>query len=105
MILDSPPHVARIYLQETTTDSYDNVIHRPSSTFVEVACLITPMSSRRDREDSRVDNTYKLIARDAPLGVWSRVVWNDRSFSVDEVKLFDVSSGTRHIEAVLREER
>jgi hypothetical protein len=50
------------------------------------------------------DTTMKLIARDAPLGPWSRVEWNGTTYSADDVKLYDVTESTRHIEATLREE-
>jgi hypothetical protein len=103
LILDSPPHVATIFVEETVSDTYSNVIKRPSTTGVEVACLITPQSSRRDTSrDSRTHDTFPFIARDAPIGTWSRVQWNGHTFSVDAVERHNASPATAHVSAILR---
>jgi hypothetical protein len=104
-LLDSAaPHVVIVFVEETVTDTHGNTIKRPSATGVEVKCIVTPQANRPDRVDSRADTTMKMIARDAPLGPWSRVEWNDRTFSVEDTRFHNVSEQTKHVEAMLREE-
>jgi hypothetical protein len=116
-ILDHGPHTVTIYLEETVTDSYGNTVKRPSATGVVVTgCLVTPLSSSRGAfpalqvtQGQRVDQAFRFVARDAPLGWWSRVVWDDghkvRNLTVLGGPLVTVSSGaTRHVSATLHEE-
>lgn len=116
-ILDNGPHTVTIFVEETVTDSYGNQIKRPSATGVVVkGCLVQPLSSSRGAfpalsvtQGQRVDTAFKLIARDAPLGWWSRVVWND-GFKTHNLTVlggplrYVTSDGTAHIKATLHEE-
>ena len=117
--LDHGPHTVTIYLEETVTDSYGNEVRRPSATGVKVTgCIVQPLSSARGAfpamsvtQGQRVDNAYKFMARQAPLGWWSRVVWHhpdgrDRSMTVlGGPLLYEASPETRHVSATLHEER
>lgn len=106
MILDSPPHIATIYVEETYTDTYGNEQRRPSTNGVLVKCMVSPIRSTREVSQlGRIEETYKLIARTAPLAHWSRVEWNDMTLTVDEIKRYELGSPTDHVEAVLRRER
>jgi hypothetical protein len=92
-ILDNPPHTATVFVQEEAQDSYGNQITRPSNVGVEIRCLVTPNANRRDLTDARPDETYRLIARQGPIGFWSRVVlYNGLSCTVDELKRFEFGS-------------
>lgn len=51
MLLDDGPHIAVVYPEETVTDSHGNTIKRPAATGTTIRCIITPISSRRDKED------------------------------------------------------
>jgi hypothetical protein len=105
MILDSPPHVAKIFIEETVTDSYGNSRRQPSTNSVEVRCLISPKSSHRDNtNDLRMHELYTLITREAPIGNWSRVTFDDKSCSVDSIERHNVSPATAHVRAILRRE-
>jgi hypothetical protein len=102
-ILYDPPHVVTVFPDETYTDSYRNVQRRPATNGVAVPCLMTPHTNARDSsQGGPIDTTYKLIARTAPIGNYSRVQWNSMNFSVDSVKYFDHSPETSHVECVLR---
>jgi hypothetical protein len=104
--LYNPPHIATVYAEESAIDSYGNSIKRASSTGVVVRCAITPSSSSRDtNQGGPIDATYRFIARSAPIGSWSRVEWNNITFTVDSVKYFDLTPESTHVEAVLRQER
>lgn len=116
--IDVGPHTVTIYLEEKVTDSYGNEVKRPSSTGVVVTgCQVQPLSSSRGAfpalsitTGQRVDNAYRFMARQAPLGWWSRVVWHhpdgrDRSMTVlGGPLLYEASPMTRHVSATLHEE-
>ena len=117
-MLDVGPHTVTIYLEETVRDTYDNVVKRPSQVGVVVRhCLVQPLSSSRGAfpalsvtQGQRVDNAYRFMSREAPLGWWSRVVWHhpdgrDRNLTVlGGPLLYESSPGTRHVSATLHEE-
>jgi hypothetical protein len=116
-LLDHGPHTVTVYVEEEFTDSYGNVVRRPSETGAVVkGCLVTPLSSSRGAfpaldvaQGQRVDQAFKFLARSAPLGWWSRVVWTHggrtRNLAVLGGPLEHVASdGTRHISATLQEE-
>lgn len=113
------PHTVTVYLEETVTDFEGNVVKRPSTTGVVVTgCFIQPVASARGAfaalkvaggQDVLV--AYKLIAKYAPVGWWSRVVWvdddgNTRKFSIlggPQARYFSPMSG--HVSCTLQEER
>jgi hypothetical protein len=77
-------------------------------------CIVSPLSSSRGAfpalsvtQGQRVDNAYRFMARDAPLGWWSRVVWHhpdgrNRSMTVLGGPLKYASSPeTTHVSATL----
>ena len=117
-MLDNGPHTVTIYLEERVIDSYGNEVKTPSGPPVTISgCRVQPLSSSRGAfpalsvtTGQRVDNAYKFIARSAPLGWWSRVIWHhpdgrDRSLTVlGGPLLHEDSPATRHISATLHEE-
>jgi hypothetical protein len=118
LTLDNGPHTVTIYLEERVTDTYGNEVKRPSTTAVTVTgCIVSPLSSSRGAfpalsvtQGQRVDNAYRFMARDAPLGWWSRVIWHhpdgrDRSMTVLGGPLkYATSPETTHVSATLHEE-
>lgn len=111
-LLDHGPHTVTVYLEEEVVDSRGNTIRRPSATAVTVSgCWMQPVSSERVDQLSvtqgqRVDASWRLIARDAPVGWWSRVDWAGKRFSVAGGPLVrEFSDWTRHVTVTLREER
>lgn len=120
-MLDNPPHTVTVFPEEEFTDSRGNAARRPAETGVVVRCYMHPISSSRGafpavdvRQGQRVDAAWKLVARDAPLGWWSRVVWPASGGSPVDGLVLTVLGGpllrrssaqTRHISATLMEER
>lgn len=120
-LLDNPPHTVTVFPEEEVEDSRGNAVRRPSATGVPVRCYMHPISSSRGafpaidpKQGQQVDATWKLVARDAPLGWWSRVVWSAAGGSpVDGLSLTVLggpllrrsSATTRHISVTLMEER
>jgi hypothetical protein len=102
-ILDQGPHTVVVYPEETVTDSYGNTIKRPSAVGVLVTgCLVAPVSASR-QADGGFATWVKLPARDAPLGPWSRVEHDGKSYVVESGPNFhDASPTTRHVSATLQ---
>lgn len=117
-LIDNGPHTVRVYPEERTTDSRGNEVRRPSDTAVTVGgCMMQPLASTRGafpaidvRLGQRVDAAYRLMARKAPLGWWSKVEWDTPNGTIVMTvlggPLLHVSSdGTTHVSATLQEER
>jgi hypothetical protein len=117
-LIDNGPHTVRVYPEEQVEDSRGNAVRRPSAIPVVVSgCLMQPMSSTRGafpaidvRLGQRVDAAYRLMARTAPLGWWSRVEWDTPAGTVKLTVLggpllHRSSDGTTHVSATLQEER
>ena len=103
----------QVFVEESYTDSYGDTQIRPASAPVVVSRVrMQPMSTLRmfpsldPTQQQRVYSTWRLIARDAPLGVWARVEWNGLSLSVRSGPEYRRYSGaTSHVTALLQEER
>ena len=120
-LLDKGPHTVRVYLEEVSTDWRGNVIRRPKadSPVTVTGCWMQPIASTRGafaalkvNEGQDVSVAFKLIARRAPVGWWSRVEWDDpitgttRRFAVLGGPLERAhTAATRHISVTLTEER
>jgi hypothetical protein len=104
-LLDNGPHTVTIYPSEIVTDSYGNQIHEPSSNGVRVRCVVTPQSNRRDtNQGGPVDQTFKVVTREAPVDEHARVVYNEMSCTVDFIARHDSSFETRYVTFVIRRE-
>lgn len=112
-IIDFGPHTVKIWVEETVTDSYGNPVKRPSETAVTVTgCTVTPLTSSRGAfvaldasAGQRVNQSWRFVARTAPLGWWSRVEWNGRRMQLLGGPLVHTASdGSQHVFASLREE-
>jgi hypothetical protein len=114
-LLDNGPHTVQVYLEETTTDARGNPVRQPkaSGPVTVAGCWMQPVESGRDGgsardldQGQRVSVTYRLIARNAPVGFWAAVVWQGRRFApVGGPQVRDFSTVTGHVSVVLREER
>ena len=107
-LLDSGRDVVDIYPEVTTTDDLGNVIVVPSDTPIRRRVSIQPVHSDEMAVSGQVlTTTYRLIARDAPIGPWAKVRWvSDGGTWWDVVgspRRYGMSPRTAHIEAVLRE--
>jgi hypothetical protein len=114
LMLDYGPHTVTIYPEETVVDSRGNVVKRPSATGVVITgCLMTPLASTRGafaaidvKQGQQVNAAWRLFARNAPVGWWSRVEFNGINMTILGGPLyFTTSDGTHHVSATLQEER
>lgn len=114
-LIDTGPHTVTVYLEEETTDERGNLVRRPKAggPVTVTGCLMAPVASTRGafpardiKEGQRATVAYKLIARNAPVGWWSRVVWKGRTFTPLSGPLVrEYSPSVRHISVTLQEER
>ncbi|NGO71452.1 phage head completion protein [Streptomyces boncukensis] len=103
-LLDTGNETITVYPQEQTTDDRGNTVWRPSTTGVPVRCRVQPVDSDEPAVPGQAtETTYRVIARDAPLGPWVRVEWNGRTWDViGEPRRYNGSPATRHIDALIR---
>ena len=111
-LLDVAPEMVTVYPQETYIDARGDERVRPAAVGVTVRAWMQPMSQLRlfpsvdATQQQRVYSTWRLIAREAPLGIWSRVTWRGVSLSVRSgPELRGYSGATAHVTALLQEER
>lgn len=119
-LLDNGPHVVTVYLEKQTTDHRGSVVREPdeANPVTVSGCFMQPVASTRGAfaalkvdVGQNVSVAYKLIARNAPLGWWSRVEWVDeaglkRKFAVLGGPQVRNNSGmTRHVSCTLQEMR
>lgn len=119
-LLDSSPHTVEVFLEEEVVGFRGSVIKQPSATSVQVrgsmmqtlASTRGAFSARQVDEGQDVSVAYRFITREAPVGWWSRVEWDDpntgvrRKFAVlGGPQLRDFSVGTRHLTVTLTEIR
>ena len=114
ILLDFGPHTVRVYPEIETWDSRGNPIKRPADTPVIITgCLMMPLASTRGafaainvQQGQRVDAAWRFMARQAPLGWWSRLEFNGLVMTLLGGPLVHTASdGTTHISATLMEER
>jgi hypothetical protein len=118
-LVDNGPHTVTIFLEEETTDWRGNKVRQPSETAVVVKdCWMQPLASTRGAFAARtvqggqdVSVAYKFLAREAPLGWWSRVEWVDEDGTLRRFATLGgplvrgFSPATRHISCTLQEMR
>jgi hypothetical protein len=113
-LLDHGPHTVKVWMEIETTDSRGNVVRKPAPEPVVVTgCLVHPVASTRGafpaidvRQGQRVDAAWRLHARNAPIGWWSKVEFDGKVMTVLGGPLsFNASDATRHISCTLVEER
>ncbi|MGW3569071.1 phage head completion protein [Streptomyces sp. NPDC000941] len=103
-LLDNGNETITVYPQERTTDDRGNQVWRPSTTPVWVRCRVQPVDADEPTVAGQTTvTTYRVIARDAPLGPWARVEWDGRTWDVvGEPRRYNGSPATRHIDALIR---
>ncbi|RZS39147.1 hypothetical protein EV193_104363 [Herbihabitans rhizosphaerae] len=99
-----------IYPSVRTVDADGNEVWLPSETPITVRGRVQPISSVEQLSFSQravigqsVTTLYRVIARNAPGGPWSRVVYGGRDWEVvGEPECRRYSSATSHVTAIIR---
>lgn len=114
LILDEGPHTVLVFPEIEVTDSRGNVRKKPVDVGIMVrGVTMMPLASTRGAfaalqvtEGQTVDAAWRMFARSAPLGWWSRVEWQGITMSILGGPLMHtMSDGTSHMSATLKEER
>src|ERR1044072_2358973 len=109
-LLDRGPDTVIVFPEIVTTDSRGNVVRKPADTGVVITgCLMLPLASTRGafaaisvEQGQRVNAAYRLFARSAPLGWWSKVEWEGKTLNILGGPLVHKTSrGISHISAPL----
>jgi hypothetical protein len=105
-VLETLPHTATVFIEETTTNSRGEEVKQPSSTSVEIQCLVMPIGARPDGSiGQRHEQTYRLVTRaDAPITIHSRVVYSGINMIAVSTEQHVSSPTTAHMKYVLRVE-
>lgn len=111
-ILDRGPHTVTVYPEESITDSYGNTVKRPTAVGVVVSgCQMTPQMVSRGRtsdlgmrEGQEVQATMQFRARTAPIGPWSRLEWQGRTYVPLAAPVETTIGGVRHVACTLQQE-
>ena len=114
-LLENGPHTVKIWIEEAAVDSRGNAIRKPAagSPVTVTGCLVHPVASTRGafpaidvRQGQRVDAAWRLHAKNAPLGWWSKVEFEGRIMTVLGGPLnYTSSPATSHVSCTLVEER
>lgn len=117
-LIDHGPHTVQIWVDEQATDSRGNPVRVPAVDPVTLTgCVMQPVASARGAfpaiqpaQGQQVDAAWRLMARNAPLGWWSRVEWvtggvTRRFFVLGGPLVYTLSDGSTHVSCTLQEER
>lgn len=119
-LVENGPHTVKVFLEREFTDHRGNIVREPDETnpVTVRGCWMQPVASTRGAfaalkvdVGQNVSVAYKLIARNAPVGWWSRVEWTDddgvlRKFAVLGGPLArQFTSLSRHVSCTLQEMR
>lgn len=76
-LLDNGNETITVYPPEQTADDRGKSVWRPSTVPVVVRCRVQPEATDESAVAVQATTTtYRVIARDAPLGPWARVEWD-----------------------------
>lgn len=113
-LVENGPHTVKVWMEVEGSDSYGNAIRRPAAEPVTVTgCIVHPVASSRGAfaavdvsQGQRVDASWRLHARNAPVGWWSQVEFEGRLLNVLGGPLvYHSSPGTWHVSVTLQEAR
>lgn len=104
-LLDKGRETLIVYLEETVTDSLGNPVKRPSG--VGVTLRVTSSEDRSSDAElpGQVSNkVMRIMARQVPIGSWSRVVFNGEEWDLASPPRFTTGATKRlkHIEFTIR---
>ena len=104
-LLDAGKDTIWVYPEVKVRDSRNNLIKVPATEPVEVRATTTQDRSAIAELPGQIDLTaVKCVARDAPVGSWARVVYDDREWDLASPPRFSpgMSKSTRFVSFTLR---
>lgn len=104
-LLDRGSETLVVYLEETATDSLGNPVKRPSGTGVTIRVTSSEDRSSDAELPGQVSNkVIRIMARQVPIGSWSRVVFNGEEWDLASPPRFTPGATKRlkHIEFTIK---
>jgi hypothetical protein len=104
-LLDRGRETLTVYLEELVTDSLGNKIKRPSGVGIPIKVTSSEDRSSDAELPGQVTNKVKrILARQVPIGSWSRVVFNGEEWDLAGPPTFTKGATSRlnHIEFTIR---
>lgn len=104
-LLDRGRETLIVYLEELATDSLGNKVKRPSGVGIEIKVTSSEDRSSDAELPGQVTNkVMRILARQVPIGSWSRVVFNGEEWDLSGPPRFTPGATGRlkHIEFTIR---
>ena len=104
-LLDRGRETLTVYLEELVTDSLGNKIKRPSGVGIPVKVTTSEDRSSDAELPGQVTNkVIRIMARQVPIGSWSRVVFDGEEWDLASPPRFTTGATSRlkHIEFTIR---
>jgi hypothetical protein len=103
-LLDSGWEPVEVYPQREFTDDEGNHLFGPAEHPTPVRAHVQPVSSTEDTTVGQaVETRYRVIARDAPAGPWSHIVWRGQRYEVvAEPAVWPSPPHLRHTTVIVR---
>ena len=104
-LLDRGRETLTVYLEELVTDSLGNKIKRPSGVGIPVKVTTSEDRSSDAELPGQVTNkVIRIMARQVPIGSWSRVVFDGEEWDLASPPRFTTGATKRlkHIEFTIR---
>ena len=99
------PHVVDVFGEVDGTDPDGNPVRVPSTTPTKVRCRVAPLSSEEAAAIGQAaTSTARVIAARWPLGAWSSVVWQGRTWDIvgEPQRHPGASPATTHVSVLIR---
>lgn len=104
-LLDKGSETLTVYLEETVTDSMGNRVKRPSGTGLTIRVTSSEDRSSDAELPGQVSNkVIRIMARQVPIGSWSRVVFDGEEWDLASPPRFTkgATKRLRHIEFTIK---
>ena len=104
-LLDRGREKLIVYVEETATDSLGNTIKRPSGDGIEISVTSSEDRSSDAELPGQVSNkVVRIMARQVPIGSWSRVIFNGEEWDLASPPRFTpgATSRLKHVEFTIR---
>ena len=104
-LLDRGRETLIVYLEENATDSLGNTLKRPSGVGIPIRITSSEDRSSDAELPGQVSNkVVRIMARQVPIGSWSRVVYNGEEWDLASPPRFTpgVTRRLRHIEFTIK---
>lgn len=104
-LLDRGRETLLVYVEETATDSFGNIVRRPSGDGIELRVTSSEDRSSEAELPGQVSNkVVRILARQVPAGSWSRIIYAGEEWDLASPPRMTTGATKRlkHIEFTIR---